>query len=859
MPPGSMHARSCPSFWLTCAFAIALGVPADAAETARENFWITDGEVRAIESVGDALYLGGEFTAVGPALGSAGVFDFASGDVRTPHAGVNGPVYAVSPDFAGGFYIGGDFTRVRGELRRNLAQIDANGEVTSWDPGVEGIVYCIARSGTKVFFGGEFTSVGGEARTSLAWVDADTGQLSTWAPYPESVGTITCLAVSASHLYVGGRFSRIDFATRNDVAAFDLSTGALTSFYAGTSGGGVKALFVHGSSLFMAGGFSQVREQLRRGIAEVDAATGQLSSWNPHLPSSSRVHAVAVTQRNSFPFDRTVWIGGDFAEVQFEARAGLAAIDGSSAALLPWNPGAGGVVHALVVRTSGQTGAPVVIYAGGDFTTLGGVNRNFLGAIDPSGITTPWIAEPNGPVHGIVYGSNGIVAAGAFFSAKMLPRQNLAALDVATGIALPWNPGADAGVNTIERLDDTLLVGGAFELIGGALRPALARLDLETGLATEWNAGIGCAECPSPAVYATARTESEDVLYVGGVFDRVGGQSRGNAVALEAASALPLPFDANANGAVRALDLHEQPSFPFGVTVYAGGDFTTVNGGLFGYGPGGIARYGLAALDGATGETHDWNPSRDSWAGVRAVRVRSGGVATPTSIYVGGTFTEVGPFPTPDYRRHAAAFDAGTGLPTTWDPDPDGPVTALVLANGKCHIAGAFTHLGGVARNRIGAVALDDGAATAWDPDAERAQEILTIEPSGSLIHVGGNFMGMSGTAHRHYVAIEDPVVVAVEPRSARALSSLSASPSPFRSRTALHFTLDRRDDVEIAVFDVAGRRVRELHRGPMPAGTYETWWDGCDGAGRTVAAGVYLWTLRRGRGISSRKVLRIP
>ena len=47
--------------------------------------------------------------------------------------------------------------------------------------------------------------------------------------------------------------------------------------------------------------------------------------------------------------------------------------------------------------------------------------------------------------------------------------------------------------------------------------------------------------------------------------------------------------------------------------------------------------------------------------------------------------------------------------------------------------------------------------------------------------------------------------------------------------------------NVELAIFDVAGRRVRVLVDGWRGGGTHEVIWDGTDGAGRKVSSGMYL------------------
>jgi hypothetical protein len=70
---------------------------------------------------------------------------------------------------------------------------------------------------------------------------------------------------------------------------------------------------------------------------------------------------------------------------------------------------------------------------------------------------------------------------------------------------------------------------------------------------------------------------------------------------------------------------------------------------------------------------------------------------------------------------------------------------------------------------------------------------------------------------------------------------ALQVWPNPARNATRLRFSLPIADEVDARVFDVAGREVRRLHRGPLGAGEHELAWDGRDEAGRAAPAGVYF------------------
>ncbi len=85
-----------------------------------------------------------------------------------------------------------------------------------------------------------------------------------------------------------------------------------------------------------------------------------------------------------------------------------------------------------------------------------------------------------------------------------------------------------------------------------------------------------------------------------------------------------------------------------------------------------------------------------------------------------------------------------------------------------------------------------------------------------------------------------------------------AATPNPFRSGTVVAYTVDREGPAEVAVYDVAGRLVRTLVDGPVAAGGHTVSWDGRDEAGNPVASGLYLYRLRTGNVVESRRVVRL-
>jgi hypothetical protein len=61
---------------------------------------------------------------------------------------------------------------------------------------------------------------------------------------------------------------------------------------------------------------------------------------------------------------------------------------------------------------------------------------------------------------------------------------------------------------------------------------------------------------------------------------------------------------------------------------------------------------------------------------------------------------------------------------------------------------------------------------------------------------------------------------------------------------------------VTLKVYNVLGQEVRTLTDASRPPGKYRVAWDGTDDLGHAVPTGVYLYVLRTGRFVQSRRML---
>jgi photosystem II stability/assembly factor-like uncharacterized protein len=89
-----------------------------------------------------------------------------------------------------------------------------------------------------------------------------------------------------------------------------------------------------------------------------------------------------------------------------------------------------------------------------------------------------------------------------------------------------------------------------------------------------------------------------------------------------------------------------------------------------------------------------------------------------------------------------------------------------------------------------------------------------------------------------------------------RELALFQNHPNPFSSETGGSFVLPSPSFVELAVYDVSGRRVAVIERGPRGAGPSRYTWDGRDARGELLASGVYFLRLSSRSGDAVKKIV---
>ncbi|WP_421119256.1 hypothetical protein ACE2AJ_18110 [Aquihabitans daechungensis] len=180
--------------------------------------WRVGGTAYATLVVGGTVYVGGDFSTVRSPDGATAVtrnnlaaFDVATGALLPAfQANTNGIVRALETDGTN-LFVGGSFTAIRGVSRGRLAAVDlTTGAVDlARRADTNSNVYTLAVGGSRLYVGGSYSAISGTARSRLAAVEAATFALTPYAPQPN--GTVLSLAASPTgdRIYAGGSFSAV--------------------------------------------------------------------------------------------------------------------------------------------------------------------------------------------------------------------------------------------------------------------------------------------------------------------------------------------------------------------------------------------------------------------------------------------------------------------------------------------------------------------------------------------------------------------------------------------------------------------------------------------------------------------------
>ncbi|MBU8922596.1 MAG: VCBS repeat-containing protein [Bacteroidales bacterium] len=99
--------------------------------------------------------------------------------------------------------------------------------------------------------------------------------------------------------------------------------------------------------------------------------------------------------------------------------------------------------------------------------------------------------------------------------------------------------------------------------------------------------------------------------------------------------------------------------------------------------------------------------------------------------------------------------------------------------------------------------------------------------------------------------------VTGVEPEGIPAATFLGQNyPNPFNPSTTISYGLSKPENINIKIYDTAGRLIRVLIDEEKEAGIHETLWDGRNNEGVRVASGIYFYRMTAGINVETKKMV---
>lgn len=133
------------------------------------------------------------------------------------------------------------------------------------------------------------------------------------------------------------------------------------------------------------------------------------------------------------------------------------------------------------------------------------------------------------------------------------------------------------------------------------------------------------------------------------------------------------------------------------------------------------------------------------------------------------------------------------------------------------------------------------------------------VPPAGNWVYsntLGGTFPPAIGPAICFPVAVEPLNDIDGTKPEHYAFDLGQNYPNPFNPVTTISFSVERKTNVNLSIFNILGQKVFTMVDGELEAGAYELPWEGLDDHGDQVASGIYFYKMYTDDFVETRKMV---
>lgn len=710
--------------------------------------------VTTLATDGEKLYVGGYGLRTCPSCSEVAMMVFSIGTGKQINwKKCSGYVYAITISNKK-VYIGGKFSFVDHNERHNVAAFDTSGNTLIWNPDVDDAVFSItpSLSGEHVYIGGAFNRVNDSSRNALAKVTTDgEGRVTSFNANldPNALPTVFSIVEDGAYVYIAGDFSQIGSYYIYGFAQLDTLTAKATTLKMDFHPYGPSTLAIDGDYLYMGGEFKEIQNKHVPYLARMHRETLVIDNWNLHLNG----------EVNAIDFSGAFFvIGGKFNLTDCINRTMVAAIDAKTYELRDWKlPTELGTETYVEINDILHKGSEIII--GGRFTfknykTTEWIYDDLVSIDDVTGIPTePYVPSPSNGVHKLAISGDKLFLAGEdidlYFEdgvKRFLISYDLKTHKLNTTSYNPgkWNNSTD---NIFSDKNNNLIAVSNNNIWNTVDRDGLAALNINTGKPIDWFTNN------FEEIYSLAIKDS--LLFAGGEYSlRSYHLSNGEMVKRFTIS----------SGSVYDLCIQDTTLYAVGNLIISSGTNKRNN----------AVAYSILG-NGTSKDVLPWNPYANATVNtIQALPLKKGG-----DLFLGGSFTEI--------QQHAAVYlvrvDNKTGLKRAFDPQPDAPVSTLLL-NGKTLYVGGkgFSSIGGKKRNSLAAFNAINNKLLSFNPNLKyynKNPNVLALAAENIGLFIGTDSLNLIGNSNSGTLALvntKNSTTLPFNPKPNNAVHSIALS-----------------------------------------------------------------------------------